>query len=67
MRTVLTDAGYPTAKIAYQQALDGSEFLEIKVGASGVASEGALEAVKHYPANIVIFKMRAWARKLEVS
>ena len=49
VRSVLTDAGYPTAKIAYQQALDGSEFLEVKVGASGVASEGALEAVKTLP------------------
>ena len=49
VRSVLTDAGYPTAKIAYQQALDGSEFLEVKVGASGVASEGALEAVKSLP------------------
>ena len=51
VRSVLEEAGYPNAKIAYQQALDGAVYLEVKVGSSGVASEAALEAVKGLPGN----------------
>ena len=51
VRSVLTDAGYPNASIAYESALDGSEFLEVKVGASGAEAEAALNSVKTLSGN----------------
>ncbi len=49
VRQALTDAGYANANIAYQSSLDGEEFLEVKVGASGAEAEAALAAVKGLP------------------
>jgi preprotein translocase SecF subunit len=49
VRVALEDAGYANANIAYQSSLDGEEFLEVKVGASGAEAEAALEAVKMLP------------------
>ena len=40
-----------TANIAYQSDLDGKEFLEVKVGASGEEAEPALVAVKTIEGN----------------
>ena len=51
VRSALTDAGYPNASIAYEITLDGSEFLEVKVGASGSEAEAALNSVKTLSGN----------------
>ncbi len=51
VRGTLAEAGFPTANIAYQAALDGTEFLEVKVGASGEEAEPALVAVKGLSGN----------------
>jgi SecD/SecF fusion protein len=49
VRAALGEAGFETANIAYQASLDGKEFLEVKVGASGEEAEPALVAVKSLP------------------
>jgi SecD/SecF fusion protein len=49
VRGALSEAGFPSANIAYQASLDGKEFLEVKVGASGEEAEPALQAVKQLP------------------
>ncbi|MDF7823972.1 protein translocase subunit SecD [Pontiellaceae bacterium B12227] len=46
VRSALGAAGFGSANIAYQASLDGTEFLEVKVGASGEEAEPALQAVK---------------------
>jgi SecD/SecF fusion protein len=51
VRGALSEVGFPTANIAYQSALDGQEFLEVKVGASGEEAEPALQAVKSLSGN----------------
>ena len=51
VRSTLADAGFGTANIAYQADMNGKEFLEIKVGTSGEASEPALLAVKSLEGN----------------
>ncbi len=51
VRNALADAGFGSANIAYQAALDGQEFLEVKVGASGAEAEPALLAVKSLAGN----------------
>jgi SecD/SecF fusion protein len=53
VRGALSTVGFGTANIAYQAALDGQEFLEVKVGASGEEAEPALVAVKGIPGNYV--------------
>ena len=51
VRAALGEAGFGSANIAYQASLDGKEFLEVKVGASGEESEPALTAVKQLAGN----------------
>jgi SecD/SecF fusion protein len=46
VRAALGNAGFESANIAYQAALDGQEFLEVKIGASGEEAEPALSAIK---------------------
>ncbi len=56
VRGALAEAGFGSANIAYQTALDGKDFLEVKVGASGVEAEDALNAVKNLPGGYVDVK-----------
>ena len=51
VRSALAEVGFGSANIAYQAALDGQEFLEVKVGASGGEAEPALVAVKGLAGN----------------
>ncbi len=51
VRGALAEAGFGTANIAYQADLQGKEFLEVKIGASGEESEPALNAVKTLEGN----------------
>jgi SecD/SecF fusion protein len=51
VRAALADAGFETANIAYQTDMQGNEFLEVKIGASGAEAEPALSAVKQLPGN----------------
>jgi preprotein translocase SecF subunit len=51
VRSALAEVGFDTANVAYQASLDGEEFLEIKVGASGEEAEPALNAVKALEGN----------------
>ena len=51
VRAALGEAGFGSANIAYQASLDGKQFLEVKVGASGEESEPALTAVKQLAGN----------------
>jgi SecD/SecF fusion protein len=46
VRGALAGAGFDTANIAYQADMNGKEFLEVKVGASGEEAEPALNAIK---------------------
>jgi len=48
---VLAEAGFPSAKVAYEKDMHGNEFLDVKVGASGAEVEPALEAIKKLPGN----------------
>ncbi|VGO22918.1 protein translocase subunit SecD [Pontiella sulfatireligans] len=49
VRSALGEAGFGSANVAYQASMDGQEFLEVKVGASGEEAEPALVAVKSLP------------------
>jgi SecD/SecF fusion protein len=41
----LAKAGFPTARIAYEEDMTGNKFLEVKVGASGAEADPALQAI----------------------
>jgi len=51
VRSKLSEAGYPTAKISYQKSLDGKEFLEVKIKEFGVDAEKSIIAIKQLPGN----------------
>ena len=56
VRAALSDAGFSSANVAYQSGLESkdgqkSEFLEIKVGASGDEATPALTAIENLPGN----------------
>ncbi len=51
VKAALAAVGFTSAKADYETDLHGKEFLEVKVGASGEASEPALEAVKALEGN----------------
>ncbi len=56
VREALADAGFISANIAYQTDIHGTEFLEVKVGASGADAEPALNAIKQLPGNYLDIK-----------
>ena len=56
VRKTLSDAGFPSANVAYQTAPSGKRFLEVKVGASGDEAEPALRAIKALPGSYVDVK-----------
>ena len=51
VRSKLSEAGYPTAKISYQKSLDGKEFLEVKIKEFGADAEKSIIAIKQLPGN----------------
>ena len=51
VRSKLSEAGYPTAKISYQKSLDGKELLEVKIKEFGVDAEKSIIAIKQLPGN----------------
>jgi SecD/SecF fusion protein len=53
IRESLNEVGFSTANIAYQATLDGEEFLQVKVGASGEEAESVLVAIKGLPGGYV--------------
>ena len=57
VRSKLSEAGYPTAKISYQKSLDGKEFLEVKIKEFGVDAEKSIIAIKQLPGIIKILRM----------
>ncbi len=51
VREALASVGFPSAKVAYESDVQGKEFLEVKVGASGEEAEPALTVVKALDGN----------------
>ncbi len=47
----LEQAGFPSAKVAYESDMHGNEFLDVKVGASGAEVEPALTTIESLPGN----------------